>query len=283
MAERRMMSKKIIHSDAFLDMPATSQNLYFHLLLEADDEGFVNSPKRIQRTVGATDGDAQMLLLKKFILSFESGVIVIKHWRMHNYIQNDRFKATSHKDERAKLEIRDNQSYTLSKDKENVSISDTNCTPSIEEDSIDKISIGEDSIDTLSDAPTVSSTYEDTIILESIKYLNHMVDSNYKPSTPKTRTLIKARIKEGFTLNDFYTVIDKKVSQWKNDPKMSTYLRPETLFGTKFEGYLNEIVPTSQRMDISKLPEGISLQDMLNAAGEEWEREQEQKLIGGVR
>ncbi|HEY5632020.1 MAG TPA: hypothetical protein VIR31_07810 [Nitrososphaeraceae archaeon] len=143
MAERRMMSKKIIHSDAFLDMPATSQNLYFHLLLEADDEGFVNSPKRIQRTVGATDGDAQMLLLKKFILSFESGVIVIKHWRMHNYIQNDRFKATSHKTERAKLSIRDNQSYTLSEVKENVSISDTNCTPSIEEDSIGKVSIVE--------------------------------------------------------------------------------------------------------------------------------------------
>jgi hypothetical protein len=146
MAERRMMSKKIIHSDSFLDMPATSQNLYFHLLLEADDEGFVNSPKRIQRTVGATDGDAQMLLLKKFILSFESGLIVIKHWRMHNYIQNDRFKSTSHKNERAKLSIRDNQSYTLSEIKENVSISDTNCTPSIEEDSIGKVSKGKNNI-----------------------------------------------------------------------------------------------------------------------------------------
>lgn len=141
-----MMSKKIIHSDAFLDMPATSQNLYFHLLLEADDEGFVNSPKRIQRTVGATDGDAQMLLLKKFILSFESGVIVIKHWRMHNYIQNDRFKATSHKSERSMLKVRDNQSYTLSDIKENVSILETNCTPSIEEDSIGKVRVDKNSI-----------------------------------------------------------------------------------------------------------------------------------------
>ena len=122
-----------------------------------------------------------------------------------------------------------------------------------------------------------------TIIDEVIKYLNYKTDSKYKTDTPKTVSLIKARIKEGFDLKDFYIVIDKKVSQWLKNPKMVTFLRPETLFGTKFEGYLNEIVPTSQRMDISKLPEGVSLQDMLNEAGEQWEREQEQKQIGGGR
>jgi|SRR3990167_450119 len=139
MAERRMMSKKIIHSDAFLDLPATTQNLYFHLLLEADDEGFVNSPKRIQRTIGAADGDAQMLIAKKFIISFESGVIVIKHWRIHNYIQNDRFKTSAHFEERAKLAIKDNNAYTLD-DGYNL---DTNCTPSLGEDRIGKVSIVE--------------------------------------------------------------------------------------------------------------------------------------------
>ena len=124
MAERRMMSKKIIHSDAFLDMPATSQNLYFHLLLEADDEGFVNSPKRIQRTVGASDGDAQMLIAKKFVITFDSGVVVIKHWRIHNYIQSDRFKSTTYVDERSMLSIDKNDGYKL----------DTKCTPSIGKD-----------------------------------------------------------------------------------------------------------------------------------------------------
>jgi len=82
-------------------------------MLEGDDEGFVNSPKRIQRTIGATDGDAQMLIAKKFIISFESGVIVIKHWRIHNYIQNDRFKESSHMEERSKLVIKGNNAYTL--------------------------------------------------------------------------------------------------------------------------------------------------------------------------
>ncbi len=139
MAERRMMSKKIIHSDAFLDMPSTSQNLYFHLLLEADDEGFVNSPKRIQRTIGATDGDAQMLLAKKFIISFESGVVVIKHWRIHNYIQNDRFKFSAHTKERSMLSVNPNNSYSIN----DVSNLDTNCTPSIGEDSLGEVSIGE--------------------------------------------------------------------------------------------------------------------------------------------
>lgn len=275
MAERRMMSKKIIHSDAFLDMPATSQNLYFHLLLEADDEGFVNSPKRIQRTVGATDGDAQMLIAKKFILSFESGVIVIKHWRIHNYIQNDRFKQSSHIEERSKLVIKDNNSYSLD-DGYNL---DTNCTPSIGEDSIGKVRIEEDSIDTMSGKKPSASVFSVDVIF----YLNKKAGTNYRQHIKKTIALIQARINEGFTLDDFKTVIDKKVGQWKNDPKMSSYLRPETLFGTKFEGYLNEIVPTTQRMDISKLPEGVSLQDMLDEAGRQWEQEQEQKLIGGGR
>lgn len=140
MAERRMMSKKIIHSDSFLDLPATTQNLYFHLMLEGDDEGFVNSPKRIQRTIGATDGDAQMLIAKKFIISFESGVIVIKHWRIHNYIQNDRFKESSHLEERSKLVIKDNNAYTL----DDGYIMDTNCTPRLGKDRLGKDRLGED-------------------------------------------------------------------------------------------------------------------------------------------
>lgn len=132
MAERRMMSKKIIHSDAFLDLPTSTQNLYFHLLLEADDEGFVNSPKKIQRFIGASDIDSQLLIDKKFIILFESGVVVIKHWRIHNYIQNDRFKPTSYTEERAKLCVEKNNGYKMY----------PNCTPSIGE-----VRLGEDSIE----------------------------------------------------------------------------------------------------------------------------------------
>lgn len=112
MAERRMFAKQIIDSDAFLDMPLSAQALYFHLAMRADDDGFVNSPKKIQRTVGAGDDDARLLIAKKFIIPFDSGVVVIKHWRIHNYIQKDRYKPTVYRDEFAALEIKENRAYT---------------------------------------------------------------------------------------------------------------------------------------------------------------------------
>jgi len=169
MAERRMMSKKIIHSDAFLDLPSTTQNLYFHLLLEADDEGFVNSPKRIQRTIGASDIDSQLLIDKKFIILFESGVIVIKHWRIHNYIQNDRFKPTSYVEERAKLSIEKNDGYKM----------DTKCTPRIGEDSLGKFSLDEDNKESVEKKPKrfIPPTLEE--IEEFIKTNNLNVNAKY--------------------------------------------------------------------------------------------------------
>ena len=112
MAERRMFAKSIIDSDAFLDMPNDAQNLYFHLSMRADDDGFVNSPKKIQKIIGASDDAVKILLAKKFILAFDSGVIVIKHWRMHNYIQNDRYKETNYKEEKATLILDKNKAYT---------------------------------------------------------------------------------------------------------------------------------------------------------------------------
>lgn len=112
MAERRMFAKTIIDSDAFLDMPLSAQALYFHLSMRADDEGFVNNPKKIQRMVGASDDDCKLLVLKRFILTFESGVIVIKHWKIHNYIQKDRFKETVYLKEKSMLSLNENNAYT---------------------------------------------------------------------------------------------------------------------------------------------------------------------------
>lgn len=112
MAERRMFSKTIIDSDAFLDMPLSSQSLYFHLAMRADDEGFINNPKKIQRMIGASDDDFKLIMVKRFILVFDSGVIVIKHWRMHNYIQSDRYKPTIFQDERKQLTMKENKAYT---------------------------------------------------------------------------------------------------------------------------------------------------------------------------
>ena len=112
MAERRMFTQKIVDSDAFLDMPLSAQALYFHLNMRADDDGFVNNPRRIQRTVCASEDDLKLLILKRFLICFESGVIVIKHWRMHNSLRKDRYNPTQYQDEFARLGIKDNGSYT---------------------------------------------------------------------------------------------------------------------------------------------------------------------------
>jgi hypothetical protein len=112
MAERRMFAKTIIDSDAFIDMPLSTQALYFHLSMRADDDGFINNPKKIQRMIGASDDDLKVLVMKRFILPFDSGVVVIKHWKIHNYIRNDRYKQTIYKDEMAMLQIKENGAYT---------------------------------------------------------------------------------------------------------------------------------------------------------------------------
>ena len=116
MAERRMFAKTIIDSDAFLEMPVTSQLLYFHLSMRADDDGFVNKPKSLMRMVGCKDDDLTILFAKKFLIPFESGVVVIKHWKIHNYIRKDTYTETKYKEEKATLELDENSAYRLSGD-----------------------------------------------------------------------------------------------------------------------------------------------------------------------
>ncbi|MDT2782866.1 replisome organizer [Vagococcus fluvialis] len=113
MAERRMFAKTIIDSDAFLDMPLSTQALYFHLSMRADDEGFINNPKKIQRMVGSSEDDLKLLTAKRFILAFDSGVIVIKHWKLHNYIRSDRFKPTMYLEEKSQLITKENKAYSV--------------------------------------------------------------------------------------------------------------------------------------------------------------------------
>ena len=108
-----MFAKTIIDSDAFLDMPLSTQALYFHLSMRADDDGFVNNPKKIARMIGATEDDYKLLIAKSFVLVFESGVIVIKHWRINNYIQKDRYKETVYCEEKDLLSVKENGAYTL--------------------------------------------------------------------------------------------------------------------------------------------------------------------------
>lgn len=112
MATKRMFSKQITESDAFLDMPVSSQLLYFHLNMGADDDGFVANPKRIMRMVSAVDDDLKVLLGKRFLLSFENGVVVIKHWLLHNAVRKDMYKETQYIEEKKMLQIKENNVYT---------------------------------------------------------------------------------------------------------------------------------------------------------------------------
>lgn len=112
MAERRMFAKTIVTSDAFLDMPPSARCLYFLLAMLADDDGFVNAPNSVMRQAGSTLDDMKLLMAKRFILTFKSGVIVIKHWKIHNLIQKDRYKETTYLEEKALLTLDDKNAYT---------------------------------------------------------------------------------------------------------------------------------------------------------------------------
>lgn len=113
MAQRRMFSKQITDTDAFLDMPATAQNLYFHLNMHADDDGFLGNAKTIRRMVGASEDDLKILVAKQFILVFPDGVSVIRDWHIHNYIQKDRYHPTIYQDDKNQLEVSKNKQYLL--------------------------------------------------------------------------------------------------------------------------------------------------------------------------
>lgn len=140
MAERRMFAKTIIDSDSFLDMPLSAQCLYFHLSMRADDEGFVNNPRKIMRMIGASDDDARILIAKSFLIAFESGVVVIKHWRIHNYIRKDRLNDTNYQEERKLLIVKSNGAYTL-----NVSQMSDICQSDVRQMAA-QVSIGKDSV-----------------------------------------------------------------------------------------------------------------------------------------
>lgn len=229
MAERRMFAKTIIDSDAFLDMPLSTQALYFHLSMRADDDGFINNSKKIQRMIGASDDDFKVLLAKRFLIPFESGIVVIKHWRIHNYIQKDRYKPTNYQDEMAQLAVKENNAYTLTNG------TDTTCIQDVSKlETQVRLELGKDNKNIMSGDPDPMAGQID----EVINYLNQKTGKNFRPNTKAYRSVIKARFKEGFRKEDFFNVIDKKTAEWGKDKKMSEYLRPQTLFGTKMDSYI---------------------------------------------
>ena len=216
-----------------MEMSPTAKLLYFYLNMGADDDGFVGNPKMIKIVSGATDDDFKILVAKQFIILFESGVIVVKDWRIHNYIQKDRYNKTQYTDEKSQLIIEENGTYTKCI-QDGYSL-DTQVR-------LGKDRLGKDSIDNMSDKSDVSIPYS-----EIIDYLNEKTGRSFR-NVDANKKLIKARWNDGYKLDDFKTVIDNMVANWSgkefNGTPAETYLQPKTLFSNKFDSYLNQIPKT---------------------------------------
>lgn len=129
MAERRMISNEVVDGDDFTEMPTSAQSLYFHLILKADDDGFVNNSRSIQRSVGCTTDDLKLLIAKSFLLTFESNVICIRHWHIHNNIRKDRYRPTIYQDELSLLQINSVGAYEFNDALQNDNQLTTNWQP----------------------------------------------------------------------------------------------------------------------------------------------------------
>lgn len=224
MAQRRMFSKKIVETDLFMEMSPTAKLLYFYLNMSADDDGFVGNPKTIKLISGATDDDLKILIAKQFIIPFDSGVIVIKDWKIHNYIAKDRYNETQYIKEKSELSVEENGSYTKC-------IQDV-----VHFDDTGKVRLGKKN--------TMSDKSDNVPYSEIISYLNEKAGRSFK-NTAAHKKFIKARWSEGYKLEDFKKVIDNKVIDWTgktiNGQPAEKYLQPSTLFGAKFDNYLNQI------------------------------------------
>ena len=225
MANKRMFSKQITNADAFLDMPVSSQLLYFHLNMEADDDGFVSNPKRVMRTIGAGEDDLKVLLTKRFLLSFENGVVVIKHWLLHNAIRKDMYKETQYLEEKKLLQIKDNGVYT---EVRNELV--TEPLHRLDKDRLDKIRLEQDRV-------------ESTPAQEAKDFFQGNVDAIYKEFKEKTEvsdTTLKSEFQK-FIL--YWTEKNKTGTKqrWEQEPtfevkrRIATWLARVNNFSSKKE------------------------------------------------
>ncbi len=233
MAQRRMFSKKITDTDLFLEMPLSSQALYFHLNMHADDDGFVANAKTIKRMTGASEDDLKILLAKQFIFSFESGVVVIKDWKIHNYIRKDTYNSTIYGDEKKELVEDANGAYTR--------------RGRVVDEPSPQVRLGKDRLgkDSKEHSTADAEQFDWKTVID---YLNQKAGKHFK-HTDANKRLIIARYKDGgFTVDEMKKVIDNQCAKWLNNPEMNQYLRPVTLFqASKFEGYLNDQSANNQQ------------------------------------
>jgi hypothetical protein len=199
-----MFAMTIIDSDAFLDMPLSAQALYFHLCMRADDDGFLNNPKKIQRVIGASEKDLEQLVERRFLIAFPSGVVVIKHWRMHNYIKKDRYKPTVYTAERQLLTVKENNAYT--EIQQSVSTLEPECIQSgygLDSQVRVRLELGKDRLDNTS-CPEVSQEAE-TIETEATQIFIELPAIG-SPSQPKKTHKVTEQDVEKY--HEIYPAVD---------------------------------------------------------------------------
>jgi len=199
MADKRMFSQKITRSDAFLTMPTSARLLYYDLSMDADDDGFVDRPKSVMRLTGASEDDLSVLVAKAFVIPFENGICVIKHWRINNYIRGDRYKETNYLELKQQLAVKENGAYTIKIDS---GIPTDNQVTTNREHRVDKVSIDKIRLDKNIEDKSSMSADTDTktplINYSSIlKYWNERsLLKEITAITDKRKSNLHARIKE---------------------------------------------------------------------------------------
>lgn len=237
---------KIINSARFLKMPSSSQLLYFHLGLNADDDGVVEG-YNILRMTGCSEDDLRVLVAKNFIIVLNEDLVsFVTDWNEHNLIRPDRKIDSIYKDLLLQI-VPGVEMVTKTQRSDVKKLMDSprtdNGQPTV---GVGKVSLGEDKI--VKDKTEV----ENIPYKEIIEYLNLKTNKTFKSTSKATKDIIKARFNDKFTLKDFKTVIDIKSTEWNHAPlpnqsDMRLYLRPQTLFSNKFEGYLNQVGDTTSK------------------------------------
>lgn len=205
MAERRMFAKTVIESDLFLDMPQSTQLLYFHLSMRADDDGFINNPKSIMRNVKCNDDDLKLLIAKQFIIPFETGIVVITHWKIHNYIRNDRKHPTKYLEEFEQLILNKDNSYSLCQ---------SNGIPTVGKMDTE-VRLGKDSIDN-----------------------NKYICANSVQNEPECTA---QKMDKSAMFESFWTLYPKKVNKKKSKDKFMKICKTEKVFNEIMAGLHNQL------------------------------------------
>lgn len=250
MGNRRMISKTVIQTQSFLKLPLESQALYFHLILNADDDGVVEAFP-IVRMIGANDDSLGLLVVKNFIKPLNDEMVYfIVDFHEQNTVRKDRYTPSKYIDLVPLKELSLNDG--LPSDNQTA----TDGLPNISKYNISQSNLSESKKDNVEQLDYEFPKWLKNEFIEQVKkgnpenyefripiaYLNQRLGKNLKFVEANLKP-IKARFKDGYSLEDFKTVIDKKCDMWLNDANMAKYLRPSTLFGPKFDGYLNEVVP----------------------------------------